>query len=215
VGYSISLWGFSSFTECTDCLSFEEVSQNWNVSYTSEHTTLGQGLSLADINNDGFDDLTYGGIVGEPIHIFESTGDSLVVSNITSIDLTPYHNKCLLWVDYDNDGDLDLSANGFASTHRLYRNDGNENFTDVTASSGFFISSTLLSFAGAWADYNRDGFLDFYASNRLSSGESFNKLLQNNGDGSFTDVTDIAMVADPLGIGFATLFHRLRPRRMA
>jgi len=116
--------------------------------------------------------------------------------------------------DYDNDGDLDLYI-GNVGANMLYRNEGDGHFTEVTAQAGVGDSSPLENGARglsscsadvAFVDYDHDGDLDLYVANyfalpetlddvRLESlpGQS-NALYRNNGDGTFTDVTDEAGV---------------------
>ena len=89
------------------------------------------------------------------------------------------------WVDTDVDGDLDAYAGG-----RLYRNDGNDTFVDVTNGAGLSTAGWLL--ASAWADYDDDGDPDLYLTNNGGP----NRLYRNNGDGTFADVSDAAGVAD-------------------
>jgi len=75
--------------------------------------------------------------------------------------------------DYDNDGDLDLffttvyevASGGIPNFPRLYRNDGNWNFTDVTASEG--LSGISPTYQAAFADYDNDGDLDLVSHGRL------------------------------------------------
>ncbi|MEP7341073.1 MAG: CRTAC1 family protein [Acidobacteriota bacterium] len=101
------------------------------------------------------------------------------------------------WFDYDNDGWLDLFfvngtrfggiAKGQEPTNRLYRNNRNGTFTDVTEKAGLI----RLGWGQAVCigDYNNDGFDDLFVS---YFGK--NALYRNNGNGTFTDVTDKAGV---------------------
>ncbi|MFQ5883764.1 MAG: FG-GAP repeat domain-containing protein, partial [Thermoplasmata archaeon] len=84
------------------------------------------------------------------------------------------------WADYDKDGDQDLLING----RRLYRNNGapNWNFTEVTGEAGLYGSVS----SGVWADYDNDGWLDFYATASIGQ---WDILWRNNGDGTFENVT--------------------------
>ena len=101
------------------------------------------------------------------------------------------------FLDYDNDGDLDLyivngaRLPGFETaappTNILYRNDGNGTFTDVTAAAG--VGDTGYGMGCVAADYDNDGNPDLYVTNF-----GVNLLYQNNGDGTFTDVTTYAGV---------------------
>jgi len=95
------------------------------------------------------------------------------------------------WIDYDNDGWIDLFfANGADMARRkpspgnaLFRNLGNGKFADVTAKAGV-AGRGLFATGVAVGDYDNDGFLDIYVT-----GYGGNQLLHNNGDGTFTDVT--------------------------
>jgi hypothetical protein len=98
------------------------------------------------------------------------------------------------FLDYDNDGWQDiLLVNGMdwpghkrqKSTLRLYRNNRNGSFTDVTRAAGLDIE--MYGMGVAIGDYNNDGFPDIFIS---CVGQSH--LFRNNGDGKFTDVTRAA-----------------------
>jgi hypothetical protein len=100
--------------------------------------------------------------------------------------------------DYNNDGLLDIFlTNGAAIPslektdpsywNRLYRNNGDGTFTDVTEQAG--VKGIGYSMGVAAGDYDNDGFVDLYIT-----GVNHNQLLHNNGDGTFTDVTDKARV---------------------
>ncbi|MEW5979478.1 MAG: CRTAC1 family protein [Acidobacteriota bacterium] len=108
----------------------------------------------------------------------------------------------LCWLDYDNDGWMDLyvvngstleelKARG-ADPHRdtrnyLYRNQRNRTFTDVTEKAG--VGSHAWGTGCAAADYDNDGWTDLFVSN---VGEC--RLFRNNGDGTFTDTAGNAGV---------------------
>jgi len=93
------------------------------------------------------------------------------------------------WGDYDNDGDDDLMTNGPA----LYRNDGDGSFTDVTAAADLGLVSAGTG-GGVWGDYDNDGWLDYMG---LGTGHTqWDVLLRNDGDGTFTDVTDASLISD-------------------
>jgi hypothetical protein len=102
------------------------------------------------------------------------------------------------FLDYDNDGWQDIllvngtrlggTPQGQAPTCRLYHNNGDGSFTDVTQRSG--IARTGWGQSVAVADYDNDGFDDIFIS---YFGK--NALFHNNGNGTFTDVADKAGVA--------------------
>jgi hypothetical protein len=107
----------------------------------------------------------------------------------------------LAWGDYDDDGDWDLYIVNFpspqsgpapaAASNRLFRNDG-DRFYDVTEAAGV---GDLEGFGmgASFADYDDDGDLDLYVTNRGP-----NRLYRNRGDGRFEEVAGAAGVADPL-----------------
>ena len=124
--------------------------------------------------------------------------------------------------DYNNDGFEDLFCTYFGQ-NRLYRNNGDGTFTDVTKAAGLWTEQTRWGAGCSFLDYNRDGHLDLFVSNyvRFSfehapvPGENVNcnwkgipvecgprglptgrhSLYRNNGDGTFTDVSQQAGIA--------------------
>jgi enediyne biosynthesis protein E4 len=88
------------------------------------------------------------------------------------------------WGDYDNDGDEDLYVTR-KDKSRLYRNNGNGVFQDVTDAAGV---GTNEAWGAAWGDFDNDGDLDLYVSRR--SGVGFPNVLYVNTNGTFTDVAD-------------------------
>ena len=99
------------------------------------------------------------------------------------------------WGDYDNDGDLDIVAVGTYQPHALFRNNGDGTFTNTAEQAG--IADAKGGWGSLFADYNNDGYLDLYITRGGWSGAAENTLYHNNGDGTFTDVTHAAGVADP------------------
>jgi enediyne biosynthesis protein E4 len=132
--------------------------------------------------------------------------------------------------DFDGDGRCDLFVTGWRD-QRLYRNLGDGRFEDVTRKAG--VTSSLWSTAAAFADLDGDGDLDLYVANYLEfdpdrapfcaapdgardycGPEDFpaqrDRLYRNNGDGTFTDVTDTAGAIDrPEGRGLGVLIAEL------
>ena len=99
------------------------------------------------------------------------------------------------WGDYDNDGDLDIVAVGTYQPHALFRNNGDGTFTNTADEAG--IADPRGGWGSLFADYDNDGYLDLYITRGGWSGAAENTLYHNNGDGTFTDVTHKAGVADP------------------
>ncbi len=99
--------------------------------------------------------------------------------------------------DFNNDGSIDLYVSNSAGNNALYRNDGQGRFTDVAVQAGV-LDPEGRGHGVAWGDFDNDGFADLYVANYGSS-----KLFRNNGDETFSDVTNAAGVADP-GPGYRT-----------
>ncbi|MGD0920282.1 MAG: VCBS repeat-containing protein, partial [Terriglobia bacterium] len=118
--------------------------------------------------------------------------------------------------DYDNDGFADLYVTSWNSS-LLYHNNGHGTFTDVTAKAG--VENPHFGVGAAWFDYDRDGKLDLYVGNYLQfdpdakmryfTADAFpgpldykgtaDRLFHNNGDGTFSDVSQKAGIANPAG----------------
>jgi len=111
--------------------------------------------------------------------------------------------------DYDQDGDIDvylvsgsaLRGSQYSSLprNRLYRNEGNWRFTDVTETSG--LGDTGHGLGVTVGDYDNDGDQDVYITNFGP-----NALYRNNGNGTFTNVTEAAGVANGSKVGAGANF---------
>jgi hypothetical protein len=124
--------------------------------------------------------------------------------------------------DYNNDGHEDIFITGWGQ-NILFRNRGDGTFADVTQEAGLLNAKPRWGSGCTWVDYDRDGRLDLFVSNYVAfdyktvprTGESgscnykgvlvncgprglahsYHSLYHNNGDGTFTDVTDKAGIA--------------------
>jgi hypothetical protein len=130
--------------------------------------------------------------------------------------------------DYDNDGDPDVYLANWG-TSRLYRNNGNGTFTDVTQQAR--VGDQGFCSGAAFVDYDRDGHLDLYGAHyvqyaldkdvpcyyndegvqkkaychpRYYKAEA-DRLFHNNGDGTFSDVTQKAGIVDKEGKGLGVV----------
>jgi enediyne biosynthesis protein E4 len=149
-----------------------------------------RAVNWIDYDNDGDVDLfvTNGPQQGENNFFYENNGDR-TFTKITNIVITQDGKASdgSSWGDIDNDGDLDLFvANWWGQPNLLYLNNGDKTFT---FQSGILMTTEgSHSETGSWGDYNNDRFLDLYVCN--SGGNLQNFLYKNNGDGTFTKLTD-------------------------
>lgn len=184
-------------------ISFQNIAGQMGIDVTYAGPSFGGGVSFCDFNGDGYDDLTLAGWSNQNLFFFQN--DISAFNNV--IDQTTITNdgraKTVLWADFDNDGDKDFFvAKDFAS-NKLYRNEGGYNFVDVTEAAGL-LSGGTNSIAACVADYDNDGDLDLYVTNRSSN--TSNELYRNNGDWTFTEVGAIAGVQDPGQLPLAVSF---------
>ena len=170
-------------------------------------TQRGPVAAWGDYNNDGYIDLytastTFHGETSETHgngtnRLYRNNGNGTFtdIASTAGVDVG-MSTQSIAWADYDNDGDLDfyMGNSSIANTtgkNILFRNEGNDTFTDVADSSG--VAYTGVTQGIGWGDYDNDGDLDIYLGNHL--GEN-NKLYSNNNDGSFTDVSTSTGTAD-------------------
>ncbi|RED95978.1 FG-GAP-like repeat-containing protein [Marinoscillum furvescens] len=122
-----------------------------------------------------------------------SFSDATAISGIDhSFDYTGYYETSdfgikmgASWGDYDNNGypDLFLTSTFY---NRLYRNNGNGTFSDVTAEMGFETTDECMNTGALWWDYNNDGYLDIFITKL--EGCKQNRLYRNDIN-KFTEVT--------------------------
>ncbi len=154
--------------------------------------SLESGFSIAgvwgDYNNDGLQDLYVVNSSGSNNSLYKNLGNRSFQKITTGSIVTDGGTSTgASWGDYNNDGYLDLFvSNGGNQVNFLYQNNGDETFTKIT--SGDIVTDTGQSHGSAWADYDNDGDLDLYVSN--DQGQN-NFIYANNGDGTFTKVTNV------------------------
>jgi hypothetical protein len=176
-------------------------------SFNTSGAFYGCGISAHDVDNNGWDDLTFGGKFA-PLRLFLNFDGVL-----SEFDLGLFYNeevKAVLWADYDNDGDADLFVSLLYAPCRLYRNEGNLQLTDVTVEAGLPLES-VENWGASWADVNSDGFLDLYLCKYVNPNNGtgyakLNHLYINNGDGTFNDVSNSSVTNDGYRFSFQSVF---------
>ncbi|HDI83346.1 MAG TPA: hypothetical protein ENF18_06100 [candidate division WOR-3 bacterium] len=143
-------------------------------------------VAAADFNNDGATDLL--SLSSSATYILYNDGSG----NFTTRTIYPYSNSftCAVCFDYDLDGKVDVYLGTYGGgANKLLKNVEADSFVDVTVEAGVVWDSATSGVTAG--DYNNDGYPDLYLGNNSSPGC---KLFRNNGDGTFTDVTNSAGV---------------------
>jgi hypothetical protein len=149
----------------------------------------------ADYDRDGDLDL-FLGRDRAPARLYQSRGDGAFVEVAAAAGLADDGPAAgCSWVDYDSDGDWDLSLTRYAAPDRLYRYDASTgHFDDVAAQLG--LDDPGPGRLAAWGDYDRDGDLDVYVVRGGGDAADTSQLYRNDGT-RFTCVTAAAGLLDP------------------
>ncbi len=175
--------GITSFSDVTEAAGLNGVSAG--------------RVAWGDYNNDTYEDILLDGHI-----LFRNNKDGTFtnITNDAGITYSPGANGGI-WGDIDNDGFIDFYtfATGTGNTDRIWKNNRNDTFTDIT-DTAFKEPDTYPTEAAAWGDYDNDGFIDLYLANyekplleTIDRGRcNPDHLFHNNGDGTFTEVSKTA-----------------------
>lgn len=183
----------------------------------------GSGVLVADVNNDGRDDIYFLNFVGDN-GLWMNRGNGMFedATQKAGIAMSGVISVGGAFGDFDNDGDQDLYVTSYRGRNRLFRNRGDGTFDDVTTTAGVGYSGHSSS--ATWFDYDNDGKLDLYlanigaftidtlaeqagyyvgfnlpfpdlASNYDKNRGEKNLLFRNQGNGRFVEVAEKAGVA--------------------
>lgn len=190
--------------------TFEDVSAAWE----ADAQRGGLHIVPADYDNDGDVDV----LVLRGAWLFDdgrirnsllrNDGHRLVdVTRAAGLADPAMPTQAAAWLDYDNDGDLDLfignearpdDPSGGDYPSQLFRNGGDGTFVDVAREAG--VTNDRYAKGVAAGDFDDDGWIDLYVSNHGA-----NRLYRNRGDGTFEDVAEASGVMGPAR-SFATWF---------
>lgn len=140
-------------------------------------------VAWGDYDNDGKQDILIAGEAdaGPITRIYHNNGDG---SFTESVNLAGISQGLAAWGDYNNDGRLDIVLTG-SGLSRIYRNDGNGVFFDISAP--LFRLDGSKAAAAAWGDYNNDGKLDLVLTGLNDQSEATEKVYRNLGNDVFSD----------------------------
>jgi len=200
--YFLLLFVFLSVHVMNSQIEFENQATALGINVATGNTYLGNGVSFYDFDNDGWDDITLTTADTDEVRFFKNINGSFVEQNF-SLPFLNYETKSVTWVDFDNDGDSDLFVTSETVGNKLIENLGNMTFQDISATSGI-ATNNMSTYGASWGDYNNDGFLDVFLSNRTFVVP--NKLYKNEGGGSFTDVTLQAGIDQTALFSFCSAF---------
>ena len=157
-----------------------------------ELVIFSQRTNFVDINDDGHLDAFVCHDVDANVYFINDGSGNLTQIQGGLGEITGNYGS--IWIDYDNDRDLDLfiAKCGTGPINQLHTNDGSENYTENSADFG--LNDNIQTWSSAWGDFDNDGDMDLFIG--ASSGS--HKLLRNNIDPyvnnppnpvSFTDVS--------------------------
>jgi choice-of-anchor B domain-containing protein len=174
---------------------FTDIAANAGVADGSQHD---RGVAAADYDNDGDVDLYIAAASGSPHLLYRNNGDGTFdeAGSATGLRLQSFQGQGVAWGDYDNDGNLDLFLASYEHASRLYRQNREHRFEDVTEAAG--LGNTAECVQAVFFDADLDGDLDLFVSR---GGGFANRMFINKGNGFFADEAEARGLADPLPHG--------------
>ncbi len=153
---------------------------------------------FSDFDNDGDSDVFISKCSGPPCELLRYDGNGVYtnISAIAGVNITPIQTWSSAINDFDSDGDMDIIITASSGTHKYFRNNLDtsnnveEAFTNITAGSGWD-TNTSVNIDNVSYDFDNDGFPDV-----LGGG---NKIMFNDGDGTFTAVSYSAISVGAIG----------------
>ncbi len=166
-------------------------------------SSFSTNATWVDYDSDGDVDLfVFGGRNTASLFYRNDGGDNFTrLTSLPFLITTPYGGTDT-WVDYDNDGDIDLYLVVQLTPNKLYKSmlkeTGTPGLFEQVTNSGLSNEGAVFDITASWGDYNNDGFYDAF----LAVAGGFDRLYQNNGDGTFTNITGSPIVSQNINTSF-------------
>ena len=178
------------------------IQHNWDGLY-------GSGVSTVDWNMDGWDDLTFGNSSGGLRTFLNNQGNGFTTIHLPIIQQT--ESKSIMWLDIDDDGDLDFYYSDAEGRIEIIENIHNTSFTNVTNMTNI-PQVNIVTEGSSWGDYDNDGDLDLYICRYYENPENMspeyrNVLMRNDGDFQFTDVTTLSFTGIYTRASFQSVWY--------
>ena len=153
-----------------------------------------QRSNFVDINQDGHLDAFVCHDVAPNVFYMNDGNGNLTFNQGGLGDYASGGNYGSIWIDYDNDRDMDMfiakcGGETARRTNQMLTNNGDGTYTENALDLG--LADPMQTWSSTWGDYDNDGDMDVFVG--ASSGT--HKLMRNNGDGTFTNVTSGAGVS--------------------
>jgi hypothetical protein len=162
-------------------------------------------VDVGDYDNDGYVDVylgSYSGSRGELCKLFRNNGDG-TFEDVSSTTSTQGHDdtRTTVFTDYNNDGWLDIFSSHhdfFSYSNTMQKSNQAVVFEEVGPSLG--ISGEWIGdyFGQAWADFNLDGAVDFFAAGHI---DKYRLFKNNNCPGTSLSIKLKGVISNPNGIG--------------
>ena len=166
---------------------------------TMEH----KSVLWIDFDNDGDRDLHVTGFEGQ--FLFKNNnGNFQDITSFAGLDVPTADYFGASWADFDRDGFLDFFLCNRGGPNRLYRNQGNSTFEDITESAAIPVNNKL-SFCAGLLDFNNDGWPDIYIAEDKTGANTLLKNLGSSGGIQFEDISGSSgadIVIDAMNTGY-------------